>query len=343
MKDNKAIIEKFKQLSASEQQSLLTQLLILREGGISVLKEVQTELADSSHRKECPYCNSANVYKRGKQNDVQMYQCKECNKWYSATTGTPLWDIKKKEKWQHYLQCMQQGMSIKKTAKEVGISIQTSFTWRHKILSVLNEQVPEKLGAVVECDEMELALSNKGERNLKRKPRKRGSDFKRNDGGKRNVTTVQVVTAVDRDGSKYLRAVKSKRLTGKQIKTAIGKKMDKGATLITDEHPSYKKFIKTKAGIKHKTVNAKDHVNPLDKTIHLQKVNNTHKQLRDFLTRFNGVSSKYLQNYLNWYAYGKKMNESINQSRQWFYAIATSGMAYNLYQLFKHNAVLIRT
>jgi hypothetical protein len=43
MKDNKAIIEKFRQLSASGQQSLLTQLLILREGGISVLKEVQTQ------------------------------------------------------------------------------------------------------------------------------------------------------------------------------------------------------------------------------------------------------------------------------------------------------------
>ena len=343
MKDYKAIIEQFRQMNTSEQQTVLSQLLLIKEGTTSVLKEVQAEASESSHRKECPHCKSANVYKRGKQKGIQMYQCKECSKWYSETTGTPLWDIKKKEKWQHYLQCLQQGMSIKKTAKEVGISIQTSFDWRHKILSVLSSQEPEKLGAVVECDEMELALSNKGDRNLKRKPRKRGTYFKRNDGGKQNVTTVQVVTAVDRDGNKYLRAVKSKRLTGKQIKKAIGKKLDKDTTLITDEHPSYKKFVKTKADVKHKTVNAKEHVNQSDKTIHLQKVNNTHKQLRDFLSKFNGVSSKYLQNYLNWYAYGRKMNESVNQVRQWFYTILSSDIAYNLYQLYKQDAVLIRT
>lgn len=343
MQNHKALIEQFRQMGSAERQSVLSQLLLMNEGTTPVLKEVQKEIGESSHRKECPHCNSSNIYKRGKQKGVQMYQCKDCSKWYSETTGTPLWDIKKKEKWQHYLQCMQQGMSIKKTAKEVGISIQTSFDWRHKILSVLVSHEPEKLGAVVECDEMELSRSNKGERNLKRKPRKRGTDFKRNSGGKMNVTTVQVITAVDRDGNKYLRAVESKRLTGKQINKAIGKKLTKNSTLITDEHPSYQKFAKAKSGVRHKTVNAKKHVHPEDKSIHLQKVNNTHKQLRDFLSRFNGVSSKYLQNYLNWYAYGKKMNESVNQVRQWFYAIASTDIAYNIYQLYKEDAVLIRT
>jgi transposase-like protein len=343
MKDYKQIIEQFKELSSDKQETILSQLLLLRETSTPILEKVEMEAEDSSYRKPCPHCKSSNIYKRGKQKGVQMYQCKECSKWYSQTTGTPLWDIKKKEKWQHYLQCMQQGMSIKKTAKEVGISIQTSFDWRHKILSTLSTQEPKKLGNTVECDEMELSLSKKGERNLKREPRKRGTDFKRNDGGKQNITTVQVITAVDRDGNKYLRAVKSKRLTGKQINKAIGKKLTRKATLITDEHPSYVKFVKTKTGIKHKTINSKEYVSSSDKMVHIQRVNNTHKQLRDFLSKFNGVSSKYLQNYLNWYAYGGKMNESINQLKQWFYTILTSDLAYNLFLLYKQDAVLIRT
>ncbi|MBS1739192.1 MAG: hypothetical protein JST88_01495, partial [Bacteroidetes bacterium] len=37
--------------------------------------------------------------------------------------------------------------------------------------------------------------------------------------------------------------------------------------------------------------------------IHLQTVNNQHKQIRDFLAPFNGVATKYLPNYLNWFAY----------------------------------------
>lgn len=76
---------------------------------------------------------------------------------------------------------MSQGMSIKKIAKELEISIQTSFDWRHKILSSLSKFTPTTLTDVVECDELELALSNKGARTLTRKPRKRGGDFKRNE------------------------------------------------------------------------------------------------------------------------------------------------------------------
>ncbi|MEX0810609.1 MAG: IS1595 family transposase [Chitinophagales bacterium] len=343
MKDYKQLMEQFRGLSPSQQESILSELLMIREASSPVLEELEAEVGESSHRKPCPHCKSQKVYKRGKQKGVQMYQCRECDKWYSQTTGTPLWDIKKKEKWQHYLECMQRGTGIKKTAEEVGISIQTSFDWRHKILSTLGSQEPCKLGGTVECDEMELSLSKKGDRNLDREPRKRGTDFKRNDGGKHNVTTVQVVAAVDRDGNKFLRAVESKRLTAKQIRKAIGKKLSLKSTLITDEHPSFKKFAGTRAGITHKTVNSKDHVNPSDRSVHVQRVNNAHKQLRDFLSRFNGVSSKYLQNYLNWYAYGGKMNDTLNQLKQWFCTILASDMAYNLFLLYKQNAVLIRT
>ena len=64
---------------------------------------------------------------------------------------TPLWDIKLKHKWQAYLNLIQQGMSIKKIAKELDISIQTSFDWRHKILNSLESLSPKQLEGTVEC------------------------------------------------------------------------------------------------------------------------------------------------------------------------------------------------
>jgi hypothetical protein len=72
-----------------------------------------------------------------------------------------------------------------------------------------------------------------------------------------------------------------------------------------------------------------------DKKINLQKINNQHMQLRQFLGKFNGVSSKYLQNYLNWFAYGKNIESFENQTKQWFIAILTNDLAYNLYQLIE--------
>lgn len=179
------------------------------------------------------------------------------------------------------------------------------------------------------CDELELALSHKGSRSLERKPRKRGTDFKRNPESN-EITTVQVVTAIQRNGDKYLKAVESKRLSKEQIAKVLDGKLADSTALITDKHSSHKAF-------------AKDHVDKNDKTIHLQKVNNVHAQLRTFLKPFNGVSSKYLQNYLNWFAYMDHIRNSKTTIKQWCITMLLTDQAYHLFELFKQNTVLIRT
>lgn len=342
MNDIKSIKASFDRLPADEQEQLLNELLQEQELKGHVLENARQDVANTNQRKPCPHCHSEKVYKRGKQKGMQMYQCRECTKWYSETTGTPLWDIKLKHKWQAYLRCMQQGMAIKKIAKELNISIQTSFDWRHKILSSLAELSPEKLRGTVECDELELPVNNKGCRNLGRKPRKRPSDFKRNefyDG----ASTVQVVTAVERGGGKYLKAVETKRLSKEHIQQALKGKLAEGITLITDKHPSYKALAKQNPSLKHKTVLSTDHVSPKDKSVHLQHVNSTHAQLRKFLKPFNGVSSKYLQNYLNWFAYADQLTNTKTLIKQWLITILLAPNAYELFRLFKENAVNIRT
>ena len=332
----------FRQLSLRDQNELLSELLLEQELQGKVLEEAGNQVSKKRKKKPCPHCSSTKTHKRGKQKGVQMYRCTNCKKWYSETTGTALYDIKLKSKWQAYLNCMEKGMSIKKIAKELDISIQTSFDWRHKILSSLDQFTPDVLSDEVECDELELALNEKGNKSLTRAPRKRSSDFKRNK-GKGIDTTVQVVTAVSRNGDKILKAVESKRLNKKEIAKVLDGKLEDNATLITDKHPSYKAYAKTQPKIKHKQLLAKDHVDKNDKTIHLQKVNNLHGQLRRFLRPFNGVSSKYLQNYLNWFAYVDRLKNSKTTLKQWFLAILLTDQAYGLFELFKNNAVLIRT
>ena len=342
MKPTEEIKAMFSELSSSTQSELLNTLLQEHELRGKILQDASEEVTSKRKNKPCPHCTSVKVHKRGKKRGVQMYQCNECKKWYSETTGTPLYDIKLKSKWQSYLRCMEQGMPIKKIAKELNISIQTSFDWRHKILSSLDQFVPKTLSEEVECDELELPLNNKGSKTLDREPRKRGSDFKRNTEDK-DITVVQVVTAVERNGNKYLKAVESKRLSKEEIEKVFEGKLSENATLITDKHPSFRAFARDNPSIKHKALLAKEHVDKIDKSIHLQKVNNVHSQLRKFLRPFNGVSSKYLQNYLNWYAYVDEINWNKETIKQWFLAIMVSDQAYHLFELFKQNAVLIRT
>jgi transposase-like protein len=330
----------FEALPAFSQQALLDDLLQDFEVQGKVLDLAYQEISTERSKKPCPYCKSEKVLKRGKQKGVQMYECKSCVKWYSETTGTPLWDIKLKTKWQGYLRCMEQGKSLKAIADELEICIQTSFNWRHKILSSLGRFTPETLSGEVESDEFEISISKKGSKILDRKPRKRGTDFKRNAG--EEITVIQVVTAVERGGNTFLKAVETKRLTTEEVTKAFDGRLSQGTTLFTDAHPTYKSFAKENPSLNHKTFIAKDHVSKTDKKVHVQTVNHTHRELKDFLRQFNGVSSKYLQNYLNLFAYAEKLRESKHTIKQWLIGALLADNAYNLYLLFQQNAVNIR-
>lgn len=152
-----------------EQQCILDDLLQDFEVKGKVLEMAYEDLlSERKANKPCPYCKNEKTLKRGKQNGVQMYQCKSCTRWYSETTGTPLWDIKLKPKWQGYLRCMEQGMSLKSIAEELEICVQTAFNWRHKLLGSLDRFVPETLSGEVESDEFEISISKKGSRILDR-------------------------------------------------------------------------------------------------------------------------------------------------------------------------------
>lgn len=341
MKNQSEILTLFKSLDIREQESILERLKQLYEVQMPVIENAKQKALTKELRKPCPHCKSENIYLRGSQNNIKTYSCKDCKKWYNQSAGTPLWDIKLKKKWAKYLQCLSAGYSIRKCSLEVGICMQTSFDWRHKILSSLNSLVPETLSGVVECDEMELAINSKGDRNLLRAPRKRSTDFSRNESDE--VSVVQVVTAIERKGDKLFKVVESKRLTETELERALEGKLENGTRLITDKHPTYKAYGKSKKEIIHKSVRASEHIDKQEKTVHLQTVNQTHSQLRKFLGGFNGVSTKYLQNYLNWFAYEKKILESKQVLQQWVLTGLMSPVAYELFWEFKQNVVNIRT
>ena len=42
-------------------------------------------------------------------------------------------------------------------------------------------------------------------------------------------------------------------------------------------------------------------IKPQSKVYHLSNVNNLHSKLKQFMSRFNGVATKYLDNYVNYY------------------------------------------
>ena len=56
-----------------------------------------------------------------------------------------------------------------------------------------------------------------------------------------------------------------------------------------------------------------------------------------------GISSKYLQNYLNWDAYKNQINNNKETIKMWFVVLLMSPVAYDIFLKFKENTMLIRT
>ena len=74
-----------------------------------------------------------------------------------------------------YISLMIEGTSLDKISKALHINKKTAFDWRHKILSSLSQDSGDDMKGIVESDETFFDESEKGNRRLSRKGRKRGS------------------------------------------------------------------------------------------------------------------------------------------------------------------------
>lgn len=161
----------------------------------------------------------------------------------------------------------------------------------------------KRLTGVVEADEMFLNISYKGSTPPDRPSRKRGEPAR-----KRGISRekVCVACAVDRHKRAYSRIATLGKVTIKALNRIMSRRISKLAILCTDKEKAYIRFAR-KNGIKLiQLESGKDKLG----TYHINTVNSYHYRLKKFLSRFSGVSTKYLNNYLVWFnaMQGKALN-----------------------------------
>ena len=150
---------------------------------------------------------------------------------------------------------------------------------------------------IVESDETFFRESMKGREITHRKAKKRGEKDK-----KRGISNLKiaVVVAQDRNGSVIAREAGTGRVRAEEIETVLGEYIHPSALLCTDTATNYKKFAKMK-GLQHEAVNERQKQRVKKGIYHIQHVNNFHNRLKGWMERFQGVATKYLDNYLYWF------------------------------------------
>ena len=263
----------------------------------------------------CPHCAQAHAVKFGVCDGLQRYRCKDCRKTFNALTGTPLARLRHKDKWLDYAKPMQVGLSIRKSASECGVHRTTSFRWRHRFLTLPENQQAKLLSGIVEADETFFLNSKKGSCDLDRKPRKRGGKAQKRDLSKEQVC---VLVARDRNGA-TIDAIMP-QFTSETLKQTLSSVLDKDIMLCSDGIAVYSTFAK-ETDIAHKALNMSAGIRVIDKVFHIQNVNAYHSRLKEWTRRFHRVATKYLPNYLGWRRMIER-NQALSPSPQAILAAA---------------------
>ena len=291
------IIQAFRGLSLEQRHQLLQ---TLQEQNWPAFWPTTGEIREDRFRNGvfCPYCNGGQVRKNGKFAGRQRYHCRPCNRTFNDFTGTPMHRTRLAGKWPDYLECMVLGYSLRKCAELLDIHLSTTFDWRHKVLHALTQAPGVLFHGIVEVDETYELFSAKGSRSLGRKPRRRGGKA-----SKPGVSDEQacVVTARDRAKTALGSTAGLGRLDSKALNRILEGRLADDAILVSDGGTAFPTFC-WDLKLRHKAVNASKGLR-VEGIYHIQNVNSMHKRFKDWSNRFNGVATKYLDNYWAWFEY----------------------------------------
>ena len=259
----------------------------------------------------CPHCNSFNIKKNGHKGLIQRFLCKDCHKTFTSRNHTITFSSKKSfSVWKKYIDCMMNGFTVRKSAEICGINKDTAFIWRHKILDALqNMQAEVTLEGIVEADEAFFPISYKGNHKksvifkMPRKAHKRGKQTH-----KRGLSREKVCVpcAVTRNGLSLAKITNLGRVSTKDIHHAFDKRIMPNSILCTDAISCYNDLARTE---KLELIQLKTGKSKLG-IYHIQHINSYHSMLKNFINRFHGVSTKYLNNYLVWHNFLNYAKES---------------------------------
>src|ERR1035438_9821230 len=244
----------------------------------------------------CPHCSSAEVRPWGRAGGKPRYRCAECRKTFNPLTGTPLAGLHYQDRWRDQAQALIAGETVSKAAKRCDVAYTTAFRWRHRFLTALNLDKPQRLSGIVEADETFILESFKGKRGkLSRAPRQRGG--KARPAGRQSQQAGAVIGARDRSGA-TIDAVLA-HLDIASMTAALGHVITTGAVLCCDGGKAISGFAR-RARVKTQVLAVPGKPKPEAPQFHINNVNAYHSRLKEWMRRFHGVATDNLPNYLSW-------------------------------------------
>jgi transposase-like protein len=259
----------------------------------------------------CPHCRHPEIRPWGQDAGLPRFRCRGCKRTFNALTGTPLAGLHHKDRWMFFLEKFSEGESVRKAAWRCGINTKAAFLWRHRFLALPANLKARKESGIVETDETFFLRSYKGQRGgLPRRARKRGGRA-----AKRGLSREQVPVLVVRDRSGATADAILPKDNHREIEAVLKPLLARDAVLCSDGGGKGPIVLAAHdIGVAHRAVNLSKGIRVLAGVYHIQNANAYHSRLKEWMRRFHGVATKYLDHYLGWRRMIETFGEHLNSA-----------------------------
>lgn len=281
-------------------EKLIDKLKTLSEDAIASILDGLNSLSEETapEKPDCPHCGGNKVILYGKARKKQRFLCKRCGRTFVPTTNTVMWQSHfPAHVWKSVIADTVETKSMDHTAERLGISHQTVFTMRHKILMAM-EELPgfndAVLDGVSELDETFVLECEKGRKfadNAPRKPRKHGAKA-----SKRGISNeyVCICTGVERGGDAYALSANRAKPDAQELSTVFRGHISQKALALCDGLLSYNVLPKVTGC----TIGDCSCIDISQKKFfNLNTVNSFHSMIKRKYINYRGVATTYLNRY----------------------------------------------
>jgi transposase len=237
----------------------------------------------------CPKCETVRSFKRyDTSQQRQSYTCTACGHHIHPTAGTIFHKSSTSlQLWFYAIYLMSStrcGISAKQVERELGVTYKTAWRMCKEIRTKLMEQGNEKMGGTIEADETYVGGRRRGTR--RGRP---GADSHK----------VPVFGMAQRSGK--VMAVTVPNAKGATLMPQVIERAIPASTIYTDEYRVYDRL--TKLGFNHARINHSEKVY-VSGDVHTNTIEGFWSLVKRGISGvYHNVSAKYLQGYLNEYAW----------------------------------------
>ena len=297
----------------SAQRAVLLLHLQVRDEGDRAASVVQQRQPDRPGRPKCGatrvvrpgWCDpggAQRVVRNGQADGLQRCKCRGCSVTFNALTGTPWARLRHRQRWLAQCQALQEGLSVRKVAAQLGVHRTAALRWRHRFLQCPAKIKVLAMRGVVEADGTYVLESFKVQRQalaLAQRPSRRRGGKARKRGLSSKQIPILVLRARTGQTADFLIPTAPVHGANKAIKAMMASAVADDAVLCTDGSSLLASAARA-LDIEHQPVNLSKGQRVCG-AWYVQNVNAYASRLKQWLRRFNGVASSYLANDQGWF------------------------------------------